>query len=109
MTNIGSLFIVSQDRERARHIGEFFEHARHRVGAFSDGGAARGPLRGAPPALPPHPPPPPHNPDPPPGAPRPPQGGVVGGLLPQEGLCERGQRRPFGVPLEAVQLHAARV
>ncbi len=49
MANIGSLFIVSQDRERAQHIGEFFEHARHRVGVFSDGGAALAAMRDAPP------------------------------------------------------------
>ncbi len=49
MTNIGSLFIVSQDEARARHLGEFFEQARHRVGIFTDGEDALSAMRDTPP------------------------------------------------------------
>lgn len=49
MTNIGSLCIVSQDRGRARHIGAFFEHARHRVAIYADAASALEAMRAFPP------------------------------------------------------------
>ncbi|WP_337995518.1 diguanylate cyclase domain-containing protein [Oleispirillum naphthae] len=49
MTNIGSLCIVSQDRERARHIGAFFEHARYRVAIHADAESALAAVRTFPP------------------------------------------------------------
>jgi two-component system cell cycle response regulator len=49
MTNIGSLFIVSQDLVRARRLGELFERARYRVGLFAEGNEALSAIRALPP------------------------------------------------------------